>query len=163
MKRARQPHLAMSPQALPLQRLYLVTGLPTLPKGWTTERVADGGAAIPSRLPGAAFYLGQVEWAWSPMHSRISAYYTSQSSDRRHWLLWIKSYDDNYCRWATAYVERSALRRGGLKPLQAAQLLLYAYWCEERDEGVDHFHWVAEEGDLDVSDLRAVANAVWEG
>jgi hypothetical protein len=96
------------------------------------------------------------------MHSRISAYYVSQSSDRRHWLLWIKSYDDNYGRWEAAYVERSALRRGGLKPLQAGQLLLYAYWCEERDEGVDHFHWVAEEGDLDVSDLRAVANAVWE-
>lgn len=162
MKRTRQPRVAMSAQSLPLQRLYLIKSLPPLPRAWVVDTVGPASPGVPARLPAGSRYLGQVEWAWSPMHMRISAYYISQSSDRRRWVLWCKGYDDNYGRWSPAYPVLAAPRRDGFSALQAAQLLLLEAWGADRDEGTDRFHWIAEAGELDVADLQAVADAAWD-
>ena len=162
MTRVRKPRVAMSAQSLPLQRLYLIKSLPALPRGWLVEQVRPSTPGMPARLPAGSRYLGQVEWSWSPMHMRISAYYLSQSSDRRRWVLWWKSFDDNYGCWAPAEPILAAPRGDGFQALAAAQLLLLEAWGADRDEGTDRFHWIAEEGDLDVADLQAVADAVWE-
>lgn len=157
----RQPRLAMTPWMLPQQRLSLVTDLPELPSDWASMVVRSSTADMPKRLPYGSRYLGQLEWAWSPVNSRISSYYVSMSSGQQHWVLWLKYFDDNWGRWCSPEPIRAAHRCGGLKALEAAQWLLYDHWLSEREAGLDSFHWIAEEGDLDVSVLRAVSRAVW--
>lgn len=72
----REPTIPMSPTELPQQRLNPVVELPPRPEsfdskiGWkalSEEHLPKGG-------PRNATHLGQVEWAWSPAHSRVSSY-----------------------------------------------------------------------------------------
>jgi hypothetical protein len=46
---------------------------------------------LPSRR---AKYLCQVEWAWSPMHSRISSYYIHRG--HTYWILWERLLDQDW-------------------------------------------------------------------
>ncbi len=115
----------MLPTDLPQQRLYLVKGQPVRPPGWSATIIesSDPFAAIP--MPKSARYIGQIEWAWSSMNTRIDAYYLSMDRPHRRWLLWIKPYDDNWggmgrrqrrrpcaaqcgriCRWRKAAADR---------------------------------------------------------
>ena len=112
-------------------------------------------------MPRSARYLGQVEWAWSPMHMRIDAYYLSMDRPHRRWLLWTKPYDDNWGRWdAPLVLARAPRARVAIK--DAATLLLIDYLASQRDEGTDRFHWVNEEGLLDSGDMNAIAAIVWD-
>jgi len=158
---ARQPRLALSPLDLPAQGLQVVRTLPTPPKRWHTWEPKADDPSLPKRLPRGAYFLGQVEWSWSPMHSRINSFHVSQSACRRHWVLWVGYYDDNYSCWVRGASTLMAPRCGRLNALEAGQLLLREHWASEVDDGLDRFHWIAQEGDLDVSDLEAVADEVW--
>jgi hypothetical protein len=157
------PRIPMSPDALPQQRLYLVRGLPDRPRGWATSIGSPGAPHVPAKRPRSARYVGQVEWAWSPMHSRIDAYYLSTDRTHARWLLWLRFYDDNWSRWEDGDVVAWAPRRGGLRPAAAAKLLLADWWRSERDDGVDRFHWVNGEGLLDSGDMTEAGDAAWDG
>lgn len=74
----------MSPSRLPKQRVVALTDLSNRPEPF--ESVVGYEEKPPGvRLcngPKKTTYLGQVEWAWSPMHERIDAYYLHKG--RRH-------------------------------------------------------------------------------
>ena len=70
---ARKPRIPMLSTQLPQQRLYLVNGLPERPANWSTKNGNQAVAIAPPAMPRSARYIGQVEWAWSPMHMRIDA------------------------------------------------------------------------------------------
>lgn len=114
-----------------------------------------GSTEAPVSLP---LYLGQVEWAWSPMHGRIEAYYLENRSG--HWLLWTRVYDDNWQAWIWAL--SAYARCGATSPQTAARELLVAAWrAKRRSEDLDPFHWVNEDGALSSGDLQDIAGQVW--
>jgi len=136
------------------------------PARWATRIVARwpmferrGGVAL-AAMPRSARYVGQVEWASSPMNMRIDAYYLSMCSRHRHWVLWLKGYDDNWSEWMAPQVVAAA-PRCGLDAGSAAKLLLAHYWDQERENQLDAFHWVNSGGILDAGELNEVAVAAW--
>ena len=111
-------------------------------------------------MPRSARYIAQVEWAWSPLHMRIDAYYLSMCIHHRHWVLWIKGYDDNWSRWMEPHAV-AAGPRAGLSADAAARLILRDYWANARDSELDRFHWQNESGLVDAGDIASIASAVW--
>ena len=91
----REPKIPMSPEELPQQRIHEVVALPKRPAEFDFkvgyELVPYG--ELPKNAPTNSTYLCQVEWAWSPAHSRLDAYYLHRG--RTHWSLWSKYWDDN--------------------------------------------------------------------
>jgi hypothetical protein len=150
----------MTPAQLPQQRVYLVRGVPEPPAGWTPLDFEALGHLGATRMPRSARYVGQVEWAWSPMNMRISAYYVSMDRTRRHWLLWTRAYDDNWGRWMEPALKVAA-RGCGLDAKTAAKLLLVHTWSLERDDGLDSFHWVNEADLLEAGEFNEISTAVW--
>src|SRR5262249_30251648 len=106
--------------------------------------------------------IGRVEWAWSPMNSRIEEYFLSTSRTRTPWLLWVRYYDDNWGRWGSPSIAAHVLRKG-TKAVEAAGRLLAAYWRSERDgdSKLDHFHLIGLADLLTEDDLMAVGHDVW--
>jgi hypothetical protein len=155
------PVIPMSPTALPQQRLRLVENLPAAPRGWIVSLAPPNDAAVPRTRPRSARYVGQVEWAWSPMHMRIDAYWLSMDRQHRRWLLWLGLYDDNWSRWTDGGVIAHA-PRGGLHRTDACRLLLHAWWASEAQNDIDRFHWVNASGLLDAGGLLEVARAAWK-
>jgi hypothetical protein len=80
---------------------------------------------------------------------------------RTHWILWSKSYDDNWGRWG----EEDAVARCAVKGAvqrDAAVILLAEYLdMRRRVADLDRFHWINETGVLSVGEIDAVADAVW--
>ena len=116
-----------------------------------------------SQLAGAgissATFLCQVEWAWSPMHNRIDAYYLHRG--RREWSLWSKYWDDNWGEWAHTCI--GVVQRRGVYQEQAAAMLLLEFWkYDAQNSDVDCYHWINETGYLSVAELSAIAREVWE-
>jgi len=150
----------MSPAQLPQQRIVPVASIPARPQpfdavvGWDTK---PRGVVL-ANGPRNAEYLGQVEWAWSPMNNRIDAYYLSRG--RSHWMLWLYYYDDNWGKWEwqpVGYVPRRQASRD-----QAAVHLLMDFWTmDKNDSDVDHYHWLNEEGYLNASQWRTMGLLVW--
>jgi hypothetical protein len=156
----REPKIPMSPTELPQQRIHEVVGLPERPAEFDCE-VGYGvfsDNAVPKNAPINSTYLCQVEWAWSPAHNRLDAYYLHRG--RTHWSLWSKYWDDNWMKWeqiAIGYVPRR-----GVDQKQAAVDLLLEYWAFGAKEGhVDEFHWINEDGYLSIAELAAIAREVW--
>ena len=136
---SRKPRVPMSPEALPQQRLYLVRGLPHPPPGWAPV-IGEGIGLAQQAMPRGARYVGQLEWSWSPMHSRIGAYFLSMDRSHRRWLLWMKPYDSNWCLWDKPTLKAMSTRPG-LAAKVAAQLLLCEVWKDEVvNEELDRFH-----------------------
>ena len=75
---------------------------------------------LPKSMGRNASYLCQLEWAWSPVHMRLDAYYISRG--RTHWILWKKFYDDNWDKWEDFPKARCARKKLGER--DAAMLLL---------------------------------------
>ena len=156
----KSPIIPMSPEQLPQQRLTSVPARPYRPMeqyfkvGWDEK---PDGLLLPNG-PRKAVYLGQLEWAWSPMHSRIDAFYLHRS--RRHWILWSCSFDEDYEKWTWSAVANLPLHQA--TQFEAAFWLMVEFLNFDRDEcEVDHFHWVAEEGLLDAAHWREVGRIVW--
>ena len=85
------PHIPMSHTQLPQQRIHEVLEFVEHPEPFnsTVGYGAVPTSAIPKNGPSSPIYLAQVEWAWSPMHSRVSAYYLHRG--RSHWVLWLRN------------------------------------------------------------------------
>lgn len=156
----RQPRIPMSPDQLPKQRIVAVANLGARPDpfhsvvGWDEK---PAGVKLPHG-PQKAEYLGEVEWAWSPMNNRIDAYYISKG--RTHWMLWLYGFDDNEGSWSWLAVGHVPRKEASRK--QAAIHLLADFWrMDKEDNGVDHYHWIADDGMLDVSEWRTIALLVW--
>jgi hypothetical protein len=150
----------MSPDALPQQRIHEVVELPERPAKFDCH-VGYGvfpKGALPKNIPTISTYLCQVEWAWSPMHNRLDAYYLHRG--QTHWSLWFKYWDDNEGEWGQIAV--GCVHRQGVNQRQAAVYLLLEFWTSEAEESsVDEFHWINEDGYLSISDLAAIAREVW--
>lgn len=153
------PGIPMSPSQLPQQRLVEVVDLPDRPEtfepvicyGYNPEQI------LPKRRPRTLLFLGAAEWAWSPMHSRIEAYYLHRG--RAHWITYhrdLASCDAEYTWTTGAYVYRR-----GIDLRQAAVHLMIARWRYEAENGLDAFHSLTREGFLSVADWRAIAREVW--
>jgi hypothetical protein len=107
-------------------------------------------------------FVCKVEWSWTPMNERVESYYLQRS--RNHWVLWKKSYDDNYGRWekpvALAPCSRQAF---GNADKDAAMALLVAVFAEERRQyhaELDRFD-INDTGLLSLQEIDAVADTVW--
>jgi hypothetical protein len=156
----RQPKIPMSPGELPQQRIHEVITLPPKPEPFdcSVGYVQFPKGSLPSRTPRNMTYLAHVEWAWSPMHSRLDAYYLHKG--RTHWSLWSRYWDDDLGQWSDMDV--GCVQRRGVSEYQAAIYLLIEFWREDAmDNGVDEFHWINETDYLTVSDLAAIAREVW--
>ena len=157
----REPKIPMSPEELPQQRIHEVVALPKRPEEFDFkvgyELVPYG--ELPKNAPTNSTYLCQVEWAWSPAHSRLDAYYLHRG--RTHWSLWSKYWDDNWMKWEQITV--GYVPRRGVDQKQAAVYLLLEFWVfDVKEVGVDQFHWINEDGYLSVADLSAIARCVWD-
>ena len=160
------PNLPMTPDALPRQKLYLVANLPPRPEGFQGFSALFGPEPVPPELQKARYpvncdYLCQVEWAWSPMHSRVAAWYLNPR--RRHWLLWERYFDDN-CdpwRWRWSLYGWAQRRPGETAEQVAPHLLIDALRNEVHDCDLDQWHWINETGTLSVGAIEAVGGVVW--
>lgn len=155
----KKPIIPMSAAQLPTQRIVPVANLAERPPpfdavvGWDEK---PAGVML-ANGPRNAEYLGQVEWAWSPMNGRIDGYYISRG--RSHWMLWIYAYDDND-GWTWLAIGHVPLNQASRT--QAAIHLLADYWrWEKADNELEHYHWINEEGSLDASQFRTIALLVW--
>ncbi|MDF1621645.1 hypothetical protein [Pseudothioclava nitratireducens] len=154
-----KPKIPMSPSELPRQRLVEVIDLPPRPEGFTPVVdycLTDEGVG-PKRRPREMLFLGGAEWAWSPMHNRIEAYYLHRG--RNYWITYHRDLEaeDREFEWSIgAYVEKR-----GVNARQAAVHLMIARWRFEADNGLDEFHWLIHDGFLTVPDWRAISRAVW--
>jgi hypothetical protein len=155
------PHIPMSPDELPQQRVHEVLELPERPEPFDC-RVGYGCRRPPDAnwedAPASALYLGQTEWAWSPMHCRLDAYYLQ--SDRTHWVLWVRYWSDNEGGWgwySAAYVKKT-----GISQEQAKVHLLIEFWkSEAKESGLDHYHWINEDEELSVAQFAAIGRHIW--
>jgi hypothetical protein len=154
------PKIPMSPSELPQQRIHEVIDLPKRPEPFDC---LVGYGEVPNKIipkcgPRSPLYLGQVEWAWSPMHNRLDAYYLHRG--RTHWVLWSRYWDDNWGKWGWAAVACTAKK--GVSERQAAVHLLIEFWKEEAEESdVDKYHWINEDGYLSIAEIAAIAREVW--
>ena len=154
----REPKIPMSPTEIPQQRIHEVVGLPERPEPFDCYVDYNAGS-LPKNTNTNSTYLCQVEWAWSPMHNRLDAYYIHRG--RSDWILWNKYWDDNWGRWEKVAI--GTVPRRGADQKQAAVYLLMEYWKFDAKEGsLDKFHWINEEGFIDVAELEAISNEVWE-
>ena len=159
---SKQPPPVMHPTGIPQQRLYVVPGLPEKPDDLELLLGYPGVDGIPKKMPRGASFLLQTEWAWSPAHNMIKNYHLSLSSRQDRWVLWSSYFDDgNSWRWRLDETVLS-MDRGNVPRTVAAALLLQAHWESDRnDHELDHFHWIAVEGLLDVAQAREIARGVW--
>ena len=91
----KDPVVPLSPSLLPQQRLYEVKTLPQWPSGVRPVVGYPGELGVPNlpkRRSRHAVCLCQAEWAWTPDHDRLDAYYLARG--RRHWLLWLGLHND---------------------------------------------------------------------
>ena len=155
------PVIPMSPDQLPQQRIHEVVDLIERPDPFD---FSVGYGSVPENArgkgkPKSAAYLAQVEWAWSPRHNRLDAYYLHRG--RKHWVLLSQYWDDNWGEWEWADI--GCVPRKGISHHQAAVHLLLEYWkSEEEDSYLDEFHWINTAAGLSVSELMAIAREVWD-
>ena len=157
----REPKIPMSPTELPQQRIHEVVGLPERPKPFNC--LAGYGVVpkdvLPEGDPPSPTYLAQVEWAWTPSHNRLDAYYLDKR--RSHWVLWSRywNFDQSDLNWMPV----ACVGRKGVNQRQAAVHLLIEFWKFDAEENkLDEYHWINEDGYLSVADLEAIARYVWD-
>jgi hypothetical protein len=156
------PHIPMSPDELPQQRIHEVVELPERPEPF--DFAAGYSCKVPQKPitygePRSAIYLGQVEWAWSPMHNRLEAYYLQR--DRNYWVLWSRYWDDNEGGWGWIII--ACVANKVVSEAQAAVHLLIEFWKYEAEESwLDHFHWINEADYLSVAQLAAIGRTIWD-
>ena len=171
-------NIAMSPDELPRQRLFQALGLPAQPEGF---EVYSGEALQPlgPEDPGDnASLIVQAEWAWSPMHNRLSNWEIGLDESMQYWLLWCASHTDevelaDWCdeddddedkEWVTVWCSQlvAACAKGDLSIDHASMLLLLHAWQEERVEmELDPPHFYCATGVLGIDEVRSIERVVW--
>ena len=152
--------IPMSSEQIPQQRIAEVKMLPPKPKGLSVKLdwVKPFKSDRPKGTPRKVTFLCSVEWAWSPMHSRIDNYYLHSRGKR--WLLWNHRLDEDNWSWywdVHAYADKVEADEKTI-----ALHMLRGAWLESiRHEELDHYHFIGNTGFLDVSELQAVGRDVW--
>ena len=152
----------MSPKQLPQQRLVEVVGLPPLPPG---TRIITDALKIPKKQakragPKKDTFLVALEWAWSPMHSRLQGF-SLERYENRDWVLW-SYFVDLEENGDDPWVVSAVCPRSDLDERTAAIHLVIASLKEEIEvQDLDHFHWIADSGLLAPAEMRAIALQVW--
>lgn len=156
----REPRIPMSPEESPQQRLVEVLDLPARPSSFESKVGYWNYAAneAPRKPSAKAVCLCQVEWSWSPAHSRLDIYYLHRG--RTHWSLWCKYWSDDEGRWD--WCALGCVPKQDVSQKLAALYLLLDLWVEEKKESdLDQYHWINEAEFLSVSEITAVAVTVW--
>ena len=168
--------IPMHSDELPQQKVYEVVDLPKAPRDLQATCLMQCGSRddrydyawcipkvdLPQRFPGAATFVGQVEWAEDPIHSRLDAYYICSHRQRTHWFLWIRSPDDNTWEYRINSFLYAYCHRGKVvRKTAAIHLLLHAWRYEAAESNRDQFDWINDAGLLTVSEIHAIARAVW--
>ena len=159
----RSPRIPMHPTQLPQQRVVPVVPLPPRPPQFVIGIQAEAplrAADCPRAMPPSAEYLCLLEWAVSPTYSPLKSYYLSTNRSRKHWLLWLRVWDDNWERW-TDLLQAYGPRRGVPMRTAALHLLRAVLAYDEARQGDGRFDWIAEDWILDVPEILAVAREVW--
>ena len=153
------PRAPMHPSEVPQQRVYLLKDMPERPDGFRGSCIYYEGE--PEGLTEPEFadnptLIGGVEWAWSPIHSRLDNYYIERHG--KWWLLWNAFEDDNTWNWEVVWTLYGAAKSEVASEYEAAIYTLMDAWAGDE---VDHFHWINHEGLLSVGDMNEIARAVW--
>ena len=153
-------HVPMSPSELPQQRLYVIETLPPLSERPPVEMYGYSGHDSPKAMHRDSQLIAQAEWAWSPMHNRIDAYWLHPG--RARWYFWFAYFDDNDApsRWVNLLV--ASCPRRGISAELAAFSLMAAFWSmAAQDDNLDPYHWLNQTGVLDVGQIEAIRREVW--
>jgi hypothetical protein len=157
-----KPKIPMSAQELPQQRIHEVVDVEPLSGRFDC---IVGYGAVPEDVtsdeePMSPTYLGQVEWAWTPTHNRLDAYYLDETMS--HWILWSGSWNFNRSEFNWAPI--ACVARQGVTQRQAAVHLLIAFWrFDAENNKLDEYHWINDADYLSVADISAIAREVWGG
>jgi hypothetical protein len=166
----------MCSDELPQQNVYEVVYLPKEPLEFQASCLMRCGTRddrddyawslpesdLPQRFPGAAIFVAQVEWAWSPHNDRLDAYYICSNRRKTHWFLWIRSPDDNAWDFRMNSLLYAYCPRGKVDRKTAAiHLLLHAWRYEAAESKRDRFDWINDVGLITVSEVHAIERAVW--
>jgi hypothetical protein len=152
----------MLPSEVPQQQVSEVVSLPPRPAAF---RFAVGygdlpNGVVPKQLvPRLPDLLVQVEWAETPMNNGVSAFYIQ--SRKTHWVLWLRTLDDNCDPWEWQWLPIGSCDRKGIDKHTAAVHLLLEYWHFDADNSSadianEPYDWIGEEGLLSISDIRAI-------
>jgi hypothetical protein len=157
-------NIPMSSAELPQQRLYEVKSLPQRPAGLAVTFMdyesQHGLPGIPKKPTKKSISLAQVEWAWSPMNSRVDGYELHKG--KAHWLLWCGGPDDNDCNHICHWYAVACMPLMDICDEDAAIYLLQAYWeAEAGNISLDRYHWINWAGALSVSQVQAIADSIW--
>ncbi len=173
--------IAMSPDALPRQRLFQSMELPAPPQGFELLRGEALQALRPLEPDVGASLVVQAEWAWTPMHNRVSNWEIGLDETQQYWVLWCACHSDElelaeWCdpeddeehlewvaRWDSTVV--AACPRGDLSVGDASMLLLREAWIEEREDEwteLDRPHFYGATGVLSIDAIRSIERLVWE-
>jgi len=149
---------------LPQQRLYEIKPLPTETAHLSVELLdyeqKHGLLGIPNTPNNKSIALCQVEWSWSPMHSRVDQYVIHKGDEC--WLLWCGTPDDNAGTDINHWFPTARLPIAEADEIQAAISMLKAFWHREVDWlNLDKYHWINADGILSVADLESIAASVW--
>ena len=168
--------IPMHPGELPQQKVYAITDLPQLSSSFEATCLMQLGsrgdcddyawsiteADLPQRFPGAATFVAQVEWAWGPSNDRLDAYYICSNRKRSHWFLWLRCPGNDAWEFRmNSLLYAYCPRRNIDRKTAAIQLLLHAWRYESAESERDRFDWINDAGLLTVSELQAIAGAVW--
>ncbi len=157
------PKIAMLPSELPRQHIHAVEELPPRPVKLETHVAWLDPTPTPVSTKGSPrkiTYLGTVEWAWSPMHDRLDAYYLNPRG--KYWLLWIQSLDDDQVPWRWWWTLYAWAEKRRVPEYEAAVYVLRDAWAKEAaGTSFDHFHLIDEPGMLSVETMMAIGRDVW--
>jgi len=172
------PKVAMSPGELPRQRLFQLLELPDRPDDFELLDYHALEKLQPQEPGQDASLIVQAEWAWSPMHNRVSNWEIGPDESDRYWVLWCSNHTDEcepaeWCEeedeedieWVTVWCSEvvAACPRGNLCIGDASALLLRQAWDDERvDMELDPPHFYGATGILGIDALRSIERLVWE-
>ena len=152
-----------SAEEVPLQMVYPYVDLPPRPSSLKMVRNAFEPMPInirPKGSPRNTQYLGSVEWADSPNHTRFDSYYLNPRG--AYWLLWIGYQDENTWNWKWTWNLYAYCKKKGIDEKTAATYLLMDAWASERDTNdLDKYFLIDEEGMLSIGEITEIARRVW--
>ena len=159
----RYPKIPITPKEVPIQKTQKKIKLPSRPKSF--QGICDFLEPMnekdrPKGSPRKTYYIGSVEWAWSPMHSRIDSYYLNPRGS--YWLLWIYWQDDNDWNMRWKWTLYSYAKKNKVEPKDAAIYLLMDAWSAEKENSeLDGLFMIDEDGFLSIGELTEIKRIVW--
>lgn len=153
-------HVPMSPSELPQQRLYAIETLPPLSERPPVKMYGYDGHHSPKAMHRESQLIAQAEWAWSPVHNRIDAYWLHPGRGR--WYFWYACFDDNDTPWRWVNLLAASCPRQGIVAQLAAVSLLAAFWkMSAQDHELEGYHWLNQTELLTVGQIEAIRCEVW--